>query len=98
VGNDREISILELANKVREQTGNRSRVVFVPYEEAYAEGFEDVGRRVPCTRKLRAAIDFYPDMAIDAIVGRVIASQAESQARLRDVGGQLAPTGGNEPA
>jgi UDP-glucose 4-epimerase len=97
-GVNREISILDRANQVRNQTGSRSRIFFVPYDEAYAEGLEDVGRRVPCTKKLRAAIGFHPNMPIDSILGLVIASEGEIEARLRDVGGGLAARGGHEPA
>jgi len=72
IGCDREITILELAERVREMTGGKSRIVTVPYDEAYEEGFEDLGRRVPDIRKLEAAIGFHPDTPIEGIIQNVI--------------------------
>jgi UDP-glucose 4-epimerase len=76
IGSDAEISINDLAALVRERTGRRSRIVHVPYEEAYAEGFEDLRRRVPDLRKLVSAIGQRPRTPIETIVERVIASVA----------------------
>jgi UDP-glucose 4-epimerase len=89
VGSEREIAIGELAERVREQTGGRSRIRLLPYEEAYPTGFEDVGRRVPSTRKLEAAIGFRPDMAVEEIIDRVIASQREQERADRSRGGPM---------
>jgi UDP-glucose 4-epimerase len=47
IGNDEEISILELAERIRERCGLRSEITFVPYAVAYEENFEDMPRRVP---------------------------------------------------
>jgi len=74
VGCDREISILELAELVRDRTGGGSRIVKVPYAEAYEEGFEDLGRRVPDLSRLQETIGFHPDTPIETIVGNVIES------------------------
>jgi len=73
IGNDDEISINRLAERVRELTGARSTIVHVPYEQAYAKGFEDLGRRVPDLTKLERAIEFRPRTSIEAILERVIA-------------------------
>ena len=73
VGNDREISINQLAELVIEHTGGRSKIVHIPYEQAYAKGFEDLGRRIPDVSKLEAAIGYRPSLPIDAIIDRVIA-------------------------
>ena len=54
VGSEQEITILELARKVKELTGSKSEIVFVPYDEAYEEGFEDMQRRIPDMSKLRS--------------------------------------------
>ncbi|MGE3526224.1 MAG: NAD-dependent epimerase/dehydratase family protein, partial [Gemmatimonadales bacterium] len=54
VGTDREVTINQLAAMVREAVGSDSPIVHVPYAEAYAEGFEDLERRVPDTRKLES--------------------------------------------
>jgi UDP-glucose 4-epimerase len=74
VGSTHEISINELAELVCERTGGRSRIVHVPYEEAYAEGFEDLGRRVPDVSKLERAIGFRPTLTTAEIVDRLIAN------------------------
>jgi UDP-glucose 4-epimerase len=73
IGTDHEISINQLAELVREQTGGRSRIVHVSYEEAYAEGFEDLQRRVPDLSKLERTIGYRPRTPIQAIVERVVA-------------------------
>ncbi|HVP31945.1 MAG TPA: NAD-dependent epimerase/dehydratase family protein [Myxococcota bacterium] len=73
VGTDHEISINDLAALVRERTGGRSRIVHVSYEEAYAEGFEDLQRRVPDLTKLERTIGYRPRTPIDTIVERVVA-------------------------
>jgi UDP-glucose 4-epimerase len=72
IGSDREISINDLAELVRVKTGGLSRVVHVPYDEAYDEGFEDLLRRVPDTTKLHGAIGFRPATPVETIVDRVI--------------------------
>ncbi len=57
-----------------ELTGSRSEVVYVPYAEAYGNGFEDMRRRVPDVSKLRAAIGYTPDTALDVALRRIIAA------------------------
>lgn len=79
VGNDREITIQELAELVCARTGNRSEIVRVPYEKAYAKGFEDLGRRVPDLGLLEQAIGYRPSTPIETIVDRVIESVQSSQ-------------------
>lgn len=73
VGNTEEISVRELAEMVKERTGSSSPIVFVPYAEAYAPGFEDVSRRVPDTTKVKALIGFAPSRGISEIVDEVLA-------------------------
>ena len=74
MGCDREISILQLAELVRDMTGGNSRIVKIPYGEAYEEGFEDLGRRIPDVSRLQAMIGFHPDTPIETIVRNVIDS------------------------
>lgn len=74
VGCDREISIFDLAQRVRDMTGGGSRIVRIPYEEAYEEGFEDLGRRVPDLSRLRDTIGFHPDTPIEEIIRNVVDS------------------------
>ena len=74
IGNDRdEISMLELAKRVLERSGSKSEIVLVPYAKAYEEGFEDMPRRVPDLRKLRALTGYEPKVQLDEILDRVIA-------------------------
>jgi UDP-glucose 4-epimerase len=79
VGNDKEISIQKLAELVQSRTGGRSQIVRVPYQEAYAEGFEDLGRRIPDLSRLQETIGYRPSMPIGEIVDRVIAFEQGNQ-------------------
>ena len=72
VGSDNEISILELAEKVRDKLRSRSRIVFVPYAVAYEENFEDMSRRVPSLDKGNRATGWQPEVRIDEILDAVI--------------------------
>ncbi len=81
VGSDREISINQLAELVRERTGEASRIVHVPYAKAYATGFEDLGRRVPDLTRLEEAVGFRPNTPLESIVERVIAAMKEEPER-----------------
>jgi len=72
IGNPHEISILDLAGKVRAMTGSSSEIVLIPYDEAYEAGFEDMPRRVPDLRKLEALIGYEPRVQLDEILARVI--------------------------
>jgi UDP-glucose 4-epimerase len=72
VGNDQEITIGELARKVRARCGSSSEIVHVPYDEAYEEGFEDMPRRVPGTGKIRNAVGWSPRLGLDDILEDII--------------------------
>jgi len=72
IGSNEEVSILELAERVRALTGSKSEIVFVPYDEAYEEGFEDMPRRVPDIAKINAAVGFRPTIKLDEILRSVI--------------------------
>ena len=72
IGSTEEISIVKLAEKVKELTESRSEIVFVPYDEAYEEGFEDMPRRVPDTTKINQLVGFKPEMTLDGILETVI--------------------------
>lgn len=76
IGATEEVSILELANRVREATGSDSEIVFIPYEEAYGAGFEDMSRRVPDISKIEAAIGWRPRATLNEILADVIESRA----------------------
>jgi UDP-glucose 4-epimerase len=77
IGNSQEVSIRELADKVRAQTGSQSPIVLIPYDEAYESGFEDMPRRVPDITKIGHAIGFRPEIGLDEIIARVIDSFRE---------------------
>jgi UDP-glucose 4-epimerase len=72
IGSSEEVSIMQLAERVKELTGSKSEVVTVPYDEAYEEGFEDMPRRVPDTSKVSALTGFKPTVTLDEILKAVI--------------------------
>ena len=76
VGSSHEITILDLAHRVREITGSSSPVEFVPYDEAYAPGFEDMHRRKPSIKKLASLTGFAPATSIDDIIRKTAAAAA----------------------
>ena len=79
VGSESEIRISELAERVRAMCESRSEIVFVPYEEAYGENFEDMPRRVPSLAKTRATIGWEPEVGLDEILRSVIEYQRAQQ-------------------
>jgi len=80
VGNTEEISIEALARLVKERTRSSSPIEFIPYDQAYEPGFEDMMRRVPSVDKLQALTDFRPQLPRTQIIDRVTAYfQSKSQ-------------------
>jgi UDP-glucose 4-epimerase len=76
IGSNEEISILQLAQRVKDLTQSESEIVFVPYDEAYEEGFEDMPRRVPDISKVYNLVGFQPQMSLDGILETVIDYQS----------------------
>jgi UDP-glucose 4-epimerase len=76
IGSTEEVSILELATRVKSATGSDSEIVLVPYEEAYGEGFEDMRRRVPDTSKIERVLGWRPTASLDQILVEVIDSMS----------------------
>jgi len=72
IGNTEEISILDLAERIRTMASSRSTIEFVPYEKAYEAGFEDMPRRVPDLTKIGEYIGYRPTVDLDEILKRVI--------------------------
>lgn len=72
IGGNDEISMDALAHRVIELSGSDSKVRYVPYEEAYEEGFEDMQRRVPDTTRARELIGFEPTAGLDDIITMVV--------------------------
>jgi len=76
IGSNQEITILQLAERVKELTQSDSEIVFVPYDEAYEEGFEDMPRRIPDISKIHGLVGFEPKMNLDGILQTVIDFQS----------------------
>ena len=72
VGTDEEISIEELAHLVKQRTRSDSRITFVPYDQAYEPGFEDMPRRVPALGKLETLTGFRPSTPLIEIVDGIV--------------------------
>ena len=72
VGNDHEVTIKELAHKVKKMSGSNSEVEYIPYEKAYGPGFEDMERRCPNIEKIKNLLAFEPTYDLDAIIRSVI--------------------------
>ena len=68
VGNNSQISIMELAKKVIEITGSKSSIEKIAYEKAYPEGFEDMQRRVPDISKIKRVLGWEPKINLDQII------------------------------
>jgi UDP-glucose 4-epimerase len=73
IGNDQEISIEGLAHFVKQRTDSKSPVTYIPYDQAYEPGFEDMPRRVPSLEKLKQLTGFRPETPLAEIVDRVVA-------------------------
>lgn len=80
VGNDEEVTINELAKRVKEATHSCSPIIHVPYAQAYGPGFEDMFRRVPALAKLEQLIGFRPRTCLDDIIRSVIEDVRERYA------------------
>jgi UDP-glucose 4-epimerase len=74
LGSQEEVSIKGLAQRIVERTGSCSEISYVPYAEAYEEGFEDMQRRVPDVTKIRSLIGFKPTFNLDQIIQSVVQS------------------------
>jgi UDP-glucose 4-epimerase len=81
VGSDRETSVEELAGLVRDRANPGARIEHVPYDTAYAAGFEDMRRRVPDLTRIRELVGYRPTLPLEEIVDRVIDFE---RPRLRD--------------
>jgi len=75
IGSTEEISILELADRVREATSSDSEIRLVPYDEAYDAGFEDMRRRIPDISKIGQLLGWAPTRTLDQVLDDVIEAQ-----------------------
>ncbi len=81
IGSNEEISIYELAERIKARTHSRSEIQLIPYDQAYEAGFEDMRRRVPDIRKIQACIGWQPTTSLDETIDQIIAYQ---KTRLHD--------------
>ena len=72
IGDGREITILELAKKIKKMTNSSSAITFVPYDDAYGKGFEDMERRAPDISKIRKFIGYEPSINLDQVLEIII--------------------------
>ena len=84
VGNDREISIVELAELVIERAGSRSTIQHVPLREAYGEDFEDIRRRRPSLARLRSLTGFEHKYTLERTIDDLIAIERTRLEETRD--------------
>jgi UDP-glucose 4-epimerase len=73
VGNNQQISIMNLAKKVIEITNSSSRIEKIAYEDAYPDGFEDMQRRVPDISKIKQVLGWTPEINLDQIIKDIAA-------------------------
>jgi UDP-glucose 4-epimerase len=71
IGNNFEISINDLAKKIIAQTGSKSEIVYVPYEEAYGDGFEDMERRVPNIDLIKQLVSWKPERDLSTMIADI---------------------------
>lgn len=81
IGNDEEISVLGLAQRVIQMADSRSRILHVPYREVYGPHFEDMPRRVPSLEKIQAAVGYKPEVSLEQLLEMTMASMRAAQAR-----------------
>jgi nucleoside-diphosphate-sugar epimerase len=79
VGNDHEVTIEGLARMVKERTASASPIEYMPYDQAYEPGFEDMFRRVPCLDKLQRLTGFRPTTKLPEVIDRVAAYQGRKR-------------------
>lgn len=81
VGNDEEISIERLAEKIKLLSNSQAEIVKIPYHEAYEPGFEDMFRRVPDLRKVKALLNWRPVVGTEELLTKVIEYAREHHSR-----------------
>ncbi len=79
IGSGEEVTILELAQRVKTRTNSNSPIELIPYDQAYEAGFEDMRRRVPDIRKIKAAIGWEPRTSLDETIDQIVAYFQETE-------------------
>ena len=82
IGGVEEVSMNDLALRIRDLANSESEIVHIPYEEVYGDGFEDMRRRTPDVSKIQRIIGFAPERSVDAIIHDVIQHQSEQVSTL----------------
>lgn len=77
VGTDEEITVLELAKRIRAMCNSESAIEFVPYEQVYGSSFEDMRRRVPNLARIRDTVGYRPEVTLDRLLEITIRDQCE---------------------
>jgi UDP-glucose 4-epimerase len=77
IGTDEEVTVLELAERIRAKCGSSSAIEFVEYEAIYGRSFEDMRRRVPSLTKIAAAVGFRPEISLDRLLEVTIRDACE---------------------
>jgi UDP-glucose 4-epimerase len=72
IGSQEEITIEQLAKEIIKLTGSKSKIEYIPYEEAYEEGFEDMQRRIPDINKINKLIGFKPTYTLPEIIKDIV--------------------------
>jgi UDP-glucose 4-epimerase len=86
IGSTEEISILDLAHRVREAAQSDSQIDMVPYQDAYEPGFEDMPRRIPDVRKIEGALGWRPTRDLAGILDDVVRSERQAGTDVSAVG------------
>lgn len=81
IGNTEEISMIDLAQRIKSLSGSKSKIVLIPYTEAYEDGFEDMQRRVPDIGKISRLLHYSPKKSLDDILTSVIEFQQRTHER-----------------
>jgi UDP-glucose 4-epimerase len=79
IGSTEEVTMVELAARVKKATNSDSEIVRVPYQEVYGEGFEDMRRRVPDITKIERALGWRPTVCLDDILAEVVQHELEAE-------------------
>ena len=75
IGSDHRVSITDLAQQIIAQSGSDSAIKYIPYDEAYGPGYEDMQHRAPCLEKISKAIGYAPTADLASILNSVIEEQ-----------------------
>ena len=81
IGTDQEITVAQLAERVRELCGSASAIERVPYEQIYGRSFEDMRRRVPALGKIQRYVGYRPEVGLDQLLESVIRDTCEQMGR-----------------